>query len=208
MIADKKEFYGGLALLIGFVVVLVIIFSPVFKGQNGLEYLDDLYNSISKGSAYYIPKVKKEMETFVGTSVGATIAMADDLDDIDAKNTKLVALKGSTSQAFVEEAIPEATLVTAKSYDEAVKMVLEDKVHAMVADYPICVISVFRYPNQGLLSVVTQLTYEPIGAGLPAGDPLLVNWVENFMGIAAETGLLEELKRKWLLQADWLYRLP
>ena len=137
-----------------------------------------------------------------------TIAMADDLDDIDAKNTKLVALKGSTSQAFVEEAIPEATLVTAKSYDEAVKMVLEDKVHAMVADYPICVISVFRYPNQGLLSVVTQLTYEPIGAGLPAGDPLLVNWVENFMGIAAETGLLEELKRKWLLQADWLYRLP
>jgi polar amino acid transport system substrate-binding protein len=137
-----------------------------------------------------------------------TIATADDLDDIDAKNTKLVALKGSTSQAFVEEAIPEATLVTAKSYDEAVKMVLEDKVHAMVADYPICVISVFRYPNQGLLSVVTQLTYEPIGVGLPAGDPLLVNWVENFMGIAAETGLLEELKKKWLLQADWLYRLP
>ncbi len=66
MIADKKEFYGGLGLLIGFVVVLVVIFSPVFKGQNGLEYLDDLYNSISKGSAYYIPKVKKEIDTFAG----------------------------------------------------------------------------------------------------------------------------------------------
>jgi polar amino acid transport system substrate-binding protein len=137
-----------------------------------------------------------------------TIAMADDPEDLDAKNTKLVALKGSTSQAFVEEAIPDATLVTARDYDEAVKMVLEDKVHAMVADYPICVVSVFRYPNQGLLSVVTTLTYEPIGVGVPAGDPLLVNWVENFMGIAAETGLLEELKKKWLLQADWLYRLP
>jgi len=137
-----------------------------------------------------------------------TIALADEAKDIDAKNTKLVALKGSTSQAFVEEAIPDATLVTASNYDEAVKMVLEDKVHAMVADYPICVVSVFRYPNMGLLSVVTTLTFEPIGVGIPAGDPLLVNWMENFMGIAEETGLLEQLKQKWLLRADWLNRLP
>jgi polar amino acid transport system substrate-binding protein len=87
-------------------------------------------------------------------------------------------------------------------------MVLEDKVHAMVADYPICVVSVFRYPDQGLLSVVTTLTYEPIGVGVSAGDPLLVNWVENFMGIAEKVGLFEELKRKWLSKADWLNRLP
>ena len=137
-----------------------------------------------------------------------TIAMADEAADIDAKKTKLVALKGSTSQAFVEKYIPDATLVTAKDYDEAVDMVLQDKVHAMVADYPICVVSVFRYPNKGLLSVITTLTYEPIGVGVPAGDPLLVNWVENFMGIADETGLLEELKEKWLLRADWLHLLP
>ncbi len=137
-----------------------------------------------------------------------TIAMADEPGDIDAKNTRLVALKGSTSQAFVEKAIPDATLVIANDYDEAVKMVLEDKVHAMVADYPICVVSVFRYPDQGLLSVVTRLTYEPIGVGVPAGDPLLVNWVENFMGIAEQIGFLEELKGKWLLKADWLQRLP
>jgi polar amino acid transport system substrate-binding protein len=137
-----------------------------------------------------------------------TIAMADEPGDIDAKNTKLVALKGSTSQAFVEKAIPDATLVTASDYDEAVKMVLEDKVHAMVADYPICVVSVFRYPDQGLLSVVTTLTYEPIGVGVPAGDPLLVNWVENFMGISEKVGLHEALKEKWLSNADWLQRLP
>ena len=137
-----------------------------------------------------------------------TIAMAGEAADIDAKNTKLVALKGSTSQAFVEKAIPDATLVTASDYDEAVKMVLEDKVHAMVADYPICVVSVFRYPDKGLLSVVTTLTFEPIGVGVPAGDPLLVNWVENFMGIAEKVGLFEALKEKWLLKADWLNRLP
>ena len=75
---NRKKLYGGFGLLIGFVVVLVIIFSPVFKGQNGLEYLDDLYNSISKGSAYYIPKVKAETDTFSGRSVTATIEMKDE----------------------------------------------------------------------------------------------------------------------------------
>jgi hypothetical protein len=91
MIEKKREFYGGLGLLVGFVVVLAVIFSPVFKGHNGLEYLDDLYNSISKGSAYYIPKVKKEIETFAGKSVNVTIAMAD---DGQAKQTAALLMKG------------------------------------------------------------------------------------------------------------------
>jgi hypothetical protein len=78
MIEKKKEFYCGFGLLIGFTIILIVIFSPIFKGQNGLEYLDDLYNSISKGSAYYIPKVKAETEPFSGRSVNTTIEMADE----------------------------------------------------------------------------------------------------------------------------------
>ncbi len=78
MIAHKKEFYGGFALFVGFFVVLFIIFSPVFNGQNGMEYLDSLYNSISKGSAYYIPKVKEETDTFIGNNVTMSLQMADE----------------------------------------------------------------------------------------------------------------------------------
>jgi hypothetical protein len=77
MIARKKEFTLGLVLLIAFFVVLFIFFSPVFKGQNGLDYLDSLYNSISKGSAYYIPKLKDEAKTFNGSSVELSFAMAN-----------------------------------------------------------------------------------------------------------------------------------
>jgi hypothetical protein len=72
MIAHKKEFFGGVAMMAVFVVVLIIIFMPVFEGQNGLNYLDNLYNSISKGSADYIPKVKKEADAFTGNSVSVT----------------------------------------------------------------------------------------------------------------------------------------
>ena len=32
--------------------------------------------------------------------------------------------------------------------------------------------------------------------GVPAGDPLLVNWVENFMGIAEKVGLFEAAKKR------------
>jgi len=75
MIAKKKEFSLGAGMLVAFVVILVLMFTPVFDGQNGLEYLDALYNSISKGSAYYIPKVKKETDHFTGNSVDVTLVM-------------------------------------------------------------------------------------------------------------------------------------
>jgi hypothetical protein len=77
MIAYKKQFFGGVGLMIGFLIVLIIFFSPVFGGKNGLDYLDNLYNSISKGSAYYIPKVKEECEPFKGNSVQVTLTMTD-----------------------------------------------------------------------------------------------------------------------------------
>ena len=47
-----------------------------------------------------------------------------------------------TSQTFVEQNMPKATLVLTKDYDEDVKLVLEDKVDAMIADFPICILSV------------------------------------------------------------------
>jgi len=90
MIAKKKEFYGGFGMLIGFFVVLIIIFSPVFKGQNGLDYLDALYNSISKGSAYYIPKVKEDTDKFTGNSISVTLDMKD---EAQAKQTAPLFMK-------------------------------------------------------------------------------------------------------------------
>lgn len=137
-----------------------------------------------------------------------TIAEAKDAAQLNSPDTRLVTIKGSTSQAFTEDFIPKATLWTAKDYDEAVKMVIDGEVHAMIADYPICVVSVFRYPEAGLLSVVTPLTYEPIGIAVPAGDPLLVNWLENYMAGLKNSGMFDELKQKWFARGNWLKKLP
>jgi hypothetical protein len=76
MIANKKKFTLGLAMLISFFAVLALFFTPIFGGLNGLDYLDGLYNSISKGSAYYIPKLKDEAKAFNGNAVELTFAAA------------------------------------------------------------------------------------------------------------------------------------
>ena len=136
-----------------------------------------------------------------------TIAYADEAEDANNPNTKIVTLKGSTSQAFAEAFLDKTTLFTTADYDEAVDMVLQDKVHAMIADYPICVVSVFRYPDAGLLSVVTQLTYEPLGIAIPANDPLLMNWTRNTLNNIEGSGILDELKLKWFARAQWLDQL-
>ena len=136
-----------------------------------------------------------------------TIAYADEAADANNPKTKIVVLKGSTSQAFAEAFLDKTTLFTTADYDEAVDMVLQDKVHAMIADYPICVVSVFRYPDAGLLSVVTQLTYEPIGIAIPANDPLLMNWTRNTLNNIEGSGILDELKLKWFARGNWLNKL-
>jgi hypothetical protein len=78
MIAHKKRFFGGAGALAVFIVVLILFFMPIFEGQNGLDYLDALYNSISKGSAYYIPKLDKETRKFLGHSVNLNLTLASD----------------------------------------------------------------------------------------------------------------------------------
>lgn len=78
MIADKKIFAKGFVMMIGFVIVLVIFFLPVFGGKNGLDYMDNLYNSISKASAYFIPKVVDECEDYSGEMVSVTLHMPDE----------------------------------------------------------------------------------------------------------------------------------
>ncbi len=101
MIANKKTFNVGLAMMVAFVVVLVIFFMPVFSGQNGLDYLDSLYNSISKGSAYYIPKLKDEVQPFDGKTVDLNLTMKS---AEQAQQTALLFQKaGATAEASGEK---------------------------------------------------------------------------------------------------------
>lgn len=137
-----------------------------------------------------------------------TIAESTGPAAINDPGTTLTALAGSTSEMFVKGAIPKAKLITAKDYDQAVKMVIQNQVDAMVADYPICVISLARYPEAGLASIITPFTWEPIGIALPDNDPQFVNLVDNYLMALKGSGELDRLTEQFFGKGDWLERLP
>ncbi len=138
----------------------------------------------------------------------ATIASLENADGIDKPEYTVVALQGSTSQIYVEKVLPRAKLVTTKDYDEALAMLLRDEAHAMVADYHYCAVAAFRYKDKGLITVNAPFTYEPIGVAMQAGDPLLVNWMENFFSTLNGSGDLKKLAERWFGNGAWLKELP
>jgi len=126
-----------------------------------------------------------------------TVASSKGSADLNTPQMRLAALRGSTSEVFVQQNMPKATLVSTKDYDEAIILLLQDKVDAMIADLPACLFAVRRYPDRGLYALETPLTYEPIGIALSGNDPLLLNWTQNWLRELETTGALERTTERW-----------
>jgi hypothetical protein len=76
IVKNNKAFSAGAFLAVTFFGVLILIFSPIFgEGKNGLVYSDDMFNRLSKGSSYFIPKVAKSNEAIKGTQVSLVIKL-------------------------------------------------------------------------------------------------------------------------------------
>lgn len=74
MIRNTKTFAIGIVMLISFALVYVGMMSPSFgNGRNGLEYADDMFNSLSKGSAYFIKDQVKVADAQKGVEIDVDI---------------------------------------------------------------------------------------------------------------------------------------
>lgn len=133
MIANKKEFTGGLVLLALFFAVLIVMFQPLFDGKNSMAYLDSLYNSISKGSVYYIPAMRTEAEGLGDKQVNLRLEYGSDTQAV--QSSALFAVPGvKVSQDGVAllveghlSTILEASLVDADLMYHNQGQALEDK---------------------------------------------------------------------------------
>lgn len=119
----------------------------------------------------------------------------------------LVALKGSTSQLFAEKVFPKAKLVLTDNYDQAVTLIRENKAHALVADQPICQVSVFRYPDADLAALKNTLSYEAFGIAIPANDFLFLNLLQNFITGLENSGEMRNLVDRWFKDGAWVSQL-
>lgn len=131
------------------------------------------------------------------------IVKCQDLCDIDSPQTTLTALKGSTSQLLAEKMIPKAKLIPVRDYDEAIHLVIEEKADALIADQLACLWAIIRYPRQGLVTSLKTFTHEPLGIALPGTDPLLINWVDNFLKTLQGSGELKKLADHWIKNEIW-----
>ncbi len=125
LIRNKKPFSIGAFFAMTFLGVLFMIFSPVFGGKNGLQFADDSFNRLSKGSSYFIPKVAKNNEKFMGRafSVSINVAKPDDKPGDGEKRSEMVAKVFNTAGATVEVKGTELKIAgdLGKTLDAAIK---------------------------------------------------------------------------------------
>ena len=125
------------------------------------------------------------------------IAQVNEADDLKESDARIAAVQGTTSENFVKELLPHSKHIPVDSTDKGIAMVAKGEVTALLTDFPVCLSVMKRYPDSGFQSVVSLLTYEPIGIALPANDSLLLNLAENFIDRAHNVGLIQGLSLKW-----------
>ena len=96
VIRNKKMFGIGSFAATTFLGVLLLIFSPVFDGKNGLQFADNSFNRLSKGSSYFIPRVAASVEKMAGAQLKQEIAF-DKADDAQTA-AKLFAAAGAKTE--------------------------------------------------------------------------------------------------------------
>jgi hypothetical protein len=95
---NSKSLGVGIALAISFLAVLALIFAPVFgEGRNGLTFADDLFNKLSKGSSYFIPKLQKTVQANAGKAFAADVEL--DKPETAALAATLFSAAGASAKA-------------------------------------------------------------------------------------------------------------
>ena len=88
----------GVVLATSFLAVLALIFTPVFgNGMNGLDYADDLFNKLSKGSSYFVPKLQKSVQGYAGKPFAAEVSL--EKPETAALAANLFTAAGATAKA-------------------------------------------------------------------------------------------------------------
>ncbi len=128
----------------------------------------------------------------------------DESSDLNNETLTLAVLKGSTSEQYVKNEIPEAELFLAESYADGIKALEDGTASIMVADYSICAYTALVNPEKGLITIDEPLTIEPIGLAMPPNDAHFHNIIQNYLNALSLIGAIELLEIKWFESGDWV----
>jgi polar amino acid transport system substrate-binding protein len=134
----------------------------------------------------------------------STELLAASLDELNRPDVELAALASSTSEAWARRAVPLATLTTTQTLDEGIRLVIDGKANALVADEEICYFAMLRHADAGLAVRADTFTVEPIGIALPPNDPQLANLIENYLAALEMQGTLQRARAFWFEDKSWV----
>ena len=103
--------------------------------------------------------------------------------------------------------MPNSEIITVDNYDAGVDMVLNDQADALVADVPVCLVTILRYQDEGLVVLDEPLTIEPIGMAIPPNHPQFLNLIHSFLSALELSGALELLDQIWFQDGKWLLNM-
>ena len=144
IVKNKKHFVWGLTLGASFVVILLLMFSPIFHGENGLRAADRMFNSIAKGSTNYFPGLLEKNRHFQETRLEVTLKLAD--EDMAGKAAKLLAAAG------VGSALEGAEVKASGYLGQMVQAALEDS-QAVFHNQEEKIATKYGYPGKEVLYV-------------------------------------------------------
>ena len=80
IIHEKKAFVRGSLMILTFLLVFCAILSPIFHDEHGkpltgLQFADNVFNELSKGSSNFIPTVREQVKTVQGKNIEVTVKL-------------------------------------------------------------------------------------------------------------------------------------
>ncbi len=86
LIHHTKSFVKGMLLLLTFGVMCTVMLFPVLQNEygnrmTGLEYADSVFNSLSKGSSYFVPQVRESVQEVKGRAVSVSVPLKHELGE-------------------------------------------------------------------------------------------------------------------------------
>lgn len=80
LIHEKKPFIRGSLLLLSFLAVFSALLTPMFHDEHGkpltgLQFADNVFNELSKGSSNFIPMVREQIKSVEGKTIDLTVTL-------------------------------------------------------------------------------------------------------------------------------------
>ena len=128
--------------------------------------------------------------------------------DLNREGLKIAVLQQTTAELTVRAVLPKAEPVFTQSLDQALIKLLNNEIDRIISDYPFCKVSEFRYRDRGFSVYEKILSYEQLGIGVSAEDPLFINLLTNYLNLLVGSGALKAMQEFWFKSSDWIPNLP